>query len=248
MLMIQLRSRFKRISNESAVLCFGYLMGFNRYRFRQDGVAMVINSIPKVIAKGLPWRAMAVVLTLSPLMVSCGGLPGWLGGTPTTETPTATTENFVGETQTIIRNPSDRFQVTLPSTWQEDQQLHPTADIEASRRAADLYLIVLAESKAEIGNDFSLDDVSTLYRRSFVDGLGNVNQAPLDTPSVGEYTAIQYRVDATLDGTDVTALHTTLETNQHYYQIIAWTTATLYSSYAEELQSAINGFQELNNG
>ncbi|MEO1126341.1 MAG: hypothetical protein AAFX95_20075 [Cyanobacteria bacterium J06639_16] len=218
-------------------------------RFRQGGAAMAIDSRRRATVKNCPWRAIAAVLMLTPLMGGCGLLSNdSSSSTPETGDPVAADESFVGESQTIISDPSDRFQVTLPATWQEDNELHPTADIEASRRVADLYLIVLAESKTEIGTGFSLDDVSALYRRSFVDGLGNVEQVPVDTPAVGGYNAIQYRVDASLDGTDVVALHTTIETNESYYQIITWTKATFYSSYAEEMQVVINGFRELGSG
>lgn len=211
---------------------------------------MVTRLRRKATFQDWPWKAIATVLILSPLVGSCGLFSDDSAeGPPGTEESVPADDSFVGDTQTIITDPSDRFQVTLPATWQEDNQLHPSADIEASRRAADLYLIVLAESKTEIGNSFALDEVSTLYRGSFVDGLGNVDQVALDTPAVGGgYNAVQYRIDATLDGTEIIALHTTIETGEYYYQIVAWTKATFYTSYAEELQVVINGFRELGSG
>ncbi|MEM8544375.1 MAG: hypothetical protein AAGF66_10355 [Cyanobacteria bacterium P01_H01_bin.119] len=148
----------------------------------------------------------------------------------------------------LLRASSDRAQVELPAGWQAFPRLNPTADIAAAREGADLYLIVLAESKSEIGPGFSLENVSAFYRRQFTEGLQNAGQVQSDTPAIATYPAVQFRVDGALDGTTITALHTTVEAGQYYYQIIAWTKATQYGDFVAELQRAIGGFQPLNQG
>jgi hypothetical protein len=51
--------------------------------------------------------------------------------------------------------------------------------------------------------------------------------------------ALQYEIHASVDEIQVTYLHTTLETAEHFHQILAWTLQSRFASNSSELQQVV---------
>lgn len=146
----------------------------------------------------------------------------------------------------LLENPEAGIQITLPATWQEDDRLHPSAELQASDPTNQLYLIVVAEEDETLAR-FGLPENSQRYRNLLANSLRSLDsQSATDVVFVGQDFASQYEVRGQLDdGSPVVYLHTTVVSGPRYYQIVGWTTPEQYGFYKSELQGITETFREI---
>lgn len=144
----------------------------------------------------------------------------------------------------LIENEESGVRLTVPAGWENVKELRPDADLYVGNEEEQTYVLVLAESKGSI-DVFSLADNSTQYRRILARRLGGTPQPQLPTPmeSIGELSALQYEIRGQVNNQPVVYLHTTIEGESNYYQVIGWTTAANYPEAKEELQMVIDSFR-----
>lgn len=146
---------------------------------------------------------------------------------------------------TITTNPEQDIQVTLPQCWTDGLITRNDADFLAADLERGLYFMVLAEENQPLTH-FSLEENSTLYRELLINGLDQhtAQQTPTNITSIARDPIAQYTVQGSIDGTDITYLHTTLNSDKKYYQILAWTYSNQYAAYESELQQIVQSFRE----
>jgi hypothetical protein len=143
-------------------------------------------------------------------------------------------------------NQTAGVRMTLPSSWSLDDRLHDSAELQASDRQQQLYVIVLAEDGAAL-RQLGLSDIAANYRDLLAQRLSVYESAsPTDVAFVGSNYANQYEVRGRLaNDTPVVYLHTTVAGEDGYYQIVAWTTPEQYEIYRPELQIITESFREI---
>ena len=133
-------------------------------------------------------------------------------------------------------------QLDIPSDWQRERGLHAEAELQVSNQAERLYLVVLMDPK-QGQHESSLRVQSAAYQAQFLDSL---RQDPVVTTmpiqQINGYSAVQGKMDVWYGEVSVTYLHTTVETQRAYYQILAWTTRGQFSFYQQELEQIIQSF------
>ncbi|MBD0269162.1 MAG: hypothetical protein ICV77_12825 [Cyanobacteria bacterium Co-bin8] len=146
-----------------------------------------------------------------------------------------------------LENPQEEIRVRLPRGWDiaPTNALHDNADLYAYNADQEMYFLVIGENASAVSYN-SLQDNSQEYRRLLASQFDNVAQEEVtQLNSVGGYPASQYLVRGQVQGTPIAYLHTTVEANNRYYQVVAWTSEERYNENRDELQSIISSFEEI---
>ncbi|MCR2804152.1 RDD family protein [Paenibacillus soyae] len=134
-----------------------------------------------------------------------------------------------------------KFQVTADDSWSLQDDLHDEADLSIGNMFAEKYMVVLTQPKSDFDADFTLDDFSGQVVNSFAEGRAlPIVPYPFDG---GMYKSEQFTFVENVDGYSVTYLVTSIETEEHYHQVIVWTLAEKYERLKQELTELIASFQ-----
>ncbi|MEL6332880.1 MAG: hypothetical protein AAFQ76_09850, partial [Cyanobacteria bacterium J06626_26] len=68
-------------------------------------------------------------------------------------------------------------------------------------------------------------------------------EVPTSMTALNGMNALQYEVQGRVDNQPVMYLHTTVEGQTNYYQVVAWTTVENYGAAKDELQTVIQSFR-----
>jgi hypothetical protein len=166
-----------------------------------------------------------------------------------TTTETVQTETNPPENNTppvdgqVISSDDGKIQVVVPKNWKVENDLNDSADLQVANTSEENYLIVLSDLKSELG-DFTIEKHAELTRGFIEDGI-TVNSISDGTKlTINSKPAIQYEIRGVVNEIDVVYLHTTIETQDYFHQLIAWTLPSEFSTNGPILQSVINSFQE----
>lgn len=161
------------------------------------------------------------------------------------DTTTGTQSLNTSDNGTTLVNSDTGIEITLPESWSEDTRLHDSAELQAADAANGLYLIVVAEESPVLMR-LGLQENAENYRALLQDQMASYEgENPTEVQFINNNIASQYEIRGSLeDGTSVVYLHTTVATQQRYYQIVAWTTPQQYETYRSELQTITETFRE----
>jgi hypothetical protein len=156
-------------------------------------------------------------------------------------------------TQSLVRRPfraNDLSSNMLPvrlrlgSGWQPapSGSLHNRADLEAYNPDAVMYLVVLGEPHSAV-DDRPLEDQATAYIRLLQQGLDRTTNGETQTgvQEVNGFPAVQYQVQGEVLGRSVAYLHTTVDMDDHYYQVVVWTPEDRFSANADAMEAMVQG-------
>ncbi|WP_204140290.1 hypothetical protein [Halomicronema sp. CCY15110] len=147
---------------------------------------------------------------------------------------------------TDLVNSDAGIQITLPASWAEDNRLHDSAELQAADATNELFMIVVAEDSPALMR-FGLPENAERYRALLKDQLASYEgENPTEVAFINDHFASQYEIRGSLaDGVGVVYLHTTVVTQQRYYQIVVWASPEQYEAYRSELQTITETFQEI---
>ena len=148
------------------------------------------------------------------------------------------------DTRSTLENRETEVSITVPANWiKADSTLRNSADIYASYPVENLYASVLSESD-EVLSQFSLEDNADKYRWLIEEELSEYEGSQkTDVTVIGSNPAVQYEIRGQVDGVSVVYLHTTIEGDDRYYQVVGWTTADRYAENKQTLQNVISSFE-----
>ena len=141
-------------------------------------------------------------------------------------------------------DPEKTIQVSIPSGWKEDRDLHDSAELQASNRRKEQYIIVLSESKEDF-QDMTLEKHSEITRATLVKSLTEAQTSAPTTLTIGGNSALQYEIRGFINNLSVIYLHTTVETDKHIHQILTWTLKSMYDKNKPVLQKVTESFKEV---
>ncbi len=143
-------------------------------------------------------------------------------------------------------------QLRLRDGWQPAPtgSLHRQADLEAYHPDQGMYLIVLGESHDALDNaGADLEEQATIYLQLLKGGFENMISGETQTSvnQVNSLPAVQYELRGEVLEQAVAYLHTTLELDDHYYQIVVWTADHRWGANESAMRQIIEGFQVTQN-
>ncbi|ASC72794.1 uncharacterized protein XM38_037530 [Halomicronema hongdechloris C2206] len=195
-------------------------------------------------------RRWLIVALLSPVVVGCASdwNIAWPGSGGDNEVPPATgtqTLTTLSEDWQQLRDGQGRLQIKVPTGWQPDARLHDSAELEAGNPEQEAYVIVLSEAISAVSYS-GLEDNALTYKRAIVNGLDSQPEREVKTSVSLEsgLSGVQYEIHGEYRDQSLVYLHTTVVSDTHYYQIVAWSAADRFEENQETLQDIIQSFQE----
>jgi hypothetical protein len=144
---------------------------------------------------------------------------------------------------TTVKSFDGKFQLTLPDGWKETTGLHDKATIQVANEPAELYVIVLTESKSDSGADVTLDKFTELMRNSLKEKKGATDTAQPESVTINGNEARQFELHGTLNNVKAVTLVNMVETQDHFHQVISWTSQAKYDENKATLKQVINSFR-----
>ncbi|MGK7913513.1 MAG: hypothetical protein AB4050_18830 [Synechococcus sp.] len=136
--------------------------------------------------------------------------------------------------------------VNVPGRWLEQGDLNGEADLQVADLRSEEYLIVISEPKVDFPSNWTFRNHADVTRQLLLDNLGTA--ASVSSPSqltINGRQAIQYEIRTEIQGLRVVYLHTTVDGENTYHQLLAWTLADFYPRNQTVLKSAISSFEEV---
>ena len=151
-----------------------------------------------------------------------------------------------GEAETrSVTSADGRIRIEVPGRWSELEDLHDDADLQVADLARESFLIVLSEPKANL-EGVSLEEHSKLTRSLLLYGVDDARVTAGPTAlTIGGRRAIQVEIAAVVDHDRIFYLHTTVEGEDGFHQILAWTMPSRYETNREAMESVIASFAEI---
>jgi hypothetical protein len=132
--------------------------------------------------------------------------------------------------------------VQVPENWSKLKDLNDAAEIQAGNRSKDQYILVLSENKADLAA-ITLRKHHQITRDAMLKKMTNVSASePVDLTINGQ-PALQDEITGTQEGTNIVFLHTTVEGDKHFHQILAWTSKSRWDEYKEKLREVTRTFR-----
>lgn len=137
---------------------------------------------------------------------------------------------------------NDQFQVVKPSSWKLMDDLNDSADLEFGSDLAQGYGIIMTESKEDFVN-MNLQKYSAITREPIREGITMPKETGPVAVNSEDYKGIRYELAGVIDGLNVIYWHVSLETDNHFHQILLWSIKSRFESNKEDFQTIINSFE-----
>jgi hypothetical protein len=144
---------------------------------------------------------------------------------------------------TVLKSPDGKFQLTVPGGWQENSALNDQADIKAANKIEEVYVIVITESKADFTGEISLDEFTRITRDALIANLESPDATEPRPVTVNGNSARAYDLQGAVKNVKLAYLVTTVETADHYHQVITWTLQSRKDKNLKVLQEVIDSFR-----
>ncbi len=150
-----------------------------------------------------------------------------------------------GGSPSVLTSPDGRFQLTVPADWQKETQLNEQASIQASNRGRETYVILLTESKSDFADEMTLERFTSATRGNMMAGVSSAQSAEPTPTTISGNPALQYEIRGVIEGLNAVYLITTVETSEHYHQIISWTLPSRLDQHRGTLLEVAKSFKDV---
>src|SRR5258708_3576810 len=140
-----------------------------------------------------------------------------------------------------IASEDGKLSVTASGFWVKMPNLNKQATLRVGYKDKEMYLIVISDAKSSLGN-MTLEQHHQLTRDRMVPKMKNASATQSVPLTIDGHPAIQDEVSGTQDGTNLVFLHTTVDDDDHFQQILAWTLKSRWQEQNEQLREATNSF------
>ena len=148
-------------------------------------------------------------------------------------------------TPSVLTSPDGRFQLTVPGDWRKETELNQQATIQASNRVRETYVVLLSESKGDFTDEMTLERFTKATRDNMMAGVRSAESAEPTPTNISGNPALQYEIRGGVEGLNIVYLITTVETPEHYHQIITWTLPSRLEQHRPTLLEVTRSFKEL---
>lgn len=147
-----------------------------------------------------------------------------------------------------------RRALSVPETWSEDVERVPAAEIASGSRSDDTFVMVICEPKSEFPS-YTLDRYSDLTRGHVMKNLSGGKSGAKVKRTIDERPAIEAELrggfrDGSTDEdggtrtTNLVYLHTCVELETSYCQIVGWTNGRRWDTASPLLRTVAQSFHE----
>lgn len=144
---------------------------------------------------------------------------------------------------TVLKSRDGKFQLTVPAGCRENASLNEQAEIRAANLIEEVYVIVLTEAKTDFNDEISLDEFTRITRDSLRSSLKEAHATDPAPVTINGNSGRAYEVDGTVDNVKLAYRISTVETSDHYHQVITWTLQSRKDQNRATLQKIIDSFR-----
>lgn len=134
-----------------------------------------------------------------------------------------------------------QLKITTSGFWVQRTDLNATAPLQAARPDKELYVIVITEPKTTTGN-MTLQQRHQTASDHKLEQMTNASASAAVPVTIDGHPALQGEVTGIQDKTDLTFLHTTVDDDDSFIQIVAWTLKSHWPAHQAELRDVTNSF------
>lgn len=129
--------------------------------------------------------------------------------------------------------------ITLPAGWEKDDSLSASAILAVSDRSKEKYAMIIPVSASKLGNTASLETAKKWFLANSKVSLEHFSLKANEDIKIGGLPAARLEFSGTAKGADIHYLAALIEKDQSYYQVITWSTSSLFSQYKDEFDAII---------
>lgn len=148
-------------------------------------------------------------------------------------------------TPQVLTSTDGRFQLTVPGDWLKETELNERADLQAANRVRETYAAVISESKQDFTEEMTLERFTSVTRNAILAGVHSAQSAEPTPTSINGNPALQYEIRGAVEGVNIVYIITTVETSEHYHQILTWTLPSRFDQYRDTLLDVTRSFKEV---
>lgn len=139
----------------------------------------------------------------------------------------------------------NQFTVLKPASWSLRTDLNDEADIQMANLFKEAYMVILSENKQDFDN-IALEEHSDLTRSLMQEVLENYSESKREYIGGKKYKIIRHVVNGKVEDLDLTYWHVSIETKNHFHQMLFWSLASTFKKNAATYDSVIQSFEETN--
>jgi hypothetical protein len=144
---------------------------------------------------------------------------------------------------TVLKSADGKFQITVPAGWRPNALSHEKADIKAGNPLEEMYVLVLTEMKADFTDETTLDDYTGIVKETIASNLTSPEATPALPLTINGNAARQYEVQGASNNLKIAYIVTTVETSEHFHQIVTWTLRSRINKNQATLQKVASTFR-----
>jgi len=152
--------------------------------------------------------------------------------------------NFLPSQPQKVEFLDQSFSVIMPASWSLRSDLNGVADLQMGNSFKEAYTIIISENKMNF-DDISMEDHSDITRSMIKQGMKNYHESNPEIIDFGGYRALRYRLSGSVNGVNIVYWHVTLETENHYHQMLLWSLKSKFSKNEADFDSVIQSFEEI---
>ena len=140
--------------------------------------------------------------------------------------------------------PDGKSRLTVPQDWGALEELHKAAELQAGNKADEQFIIVISESKMDL-DGMTLEKHHGITREAMLGKLKNPSASETEKVTINGQAALQDELGGTQEeeATNIVFLHTTVEDEANFHQILAWTTKSRWDSAKAQLYEVTRSFR-----
>lgn len=143
----------------------------------------------------------------------------------------------------VLKSEDGKFQITVPGTWRKNFPASTDAEIAAGNPLDETYVLVLIESKVDFTEETTLDTYTDIVRKAMIEKLTEPKSSAPVSVAINGHAARQYQIQGATDNVKIAYIVTTVETPEHYNQIVAWTLISRLEQNRGTLQTVTESFR-----
>jgi hypothetical protein len=133
--------------------------------------------------------------------------------------------------------------VRIPKSWSTMSDLNAEASLQVGNGFREEYMIILVDRDYEY--DGTLREHSDLTTSFIVEGLIGPKDSGPEEIVLNGLNALQREIHGRISGLDISYLHTSIEGEKGFYQVLAWTLTDREPSKFPVYREVLESFQEL---
>ena len=141
-----------------------------------------------------------------------------------------------------IASEDGKIKVTVSGMWTKLPELNKQATLQVGYKSKEMYLIVLTDAKAAVG-DLTLEKHHQITRDRMLQKMTDASATEPVSLTIDGHPALQDELSGTEKRTNVVFLHTTVDDGDYFQQILAWTLKSRWQQQNKLLREITGTFR-----